>query len=306
MRIARDRYLQKLIRCRKDGQIKIITGIRRCGKSILLNEIYRDYLISDGVAEQQIITLALDSDVNIQYRNPITLGQYLREQTKDTQKDYYILLDEIQMVQSVPNPYLPKGTDGEITFVDVLLGLKNKQNLDVYVTCSNSKILSSDVLTTFRDRGEEIHVCPLTYDEFYSAYKGDKRYAWREYMTYGGMPFILQRETQADKVKYLKDLFELTYIKDVIERNKLRADKEVLDELLNFIASAVGSLTNPTRLADTFDSVKHVKIKNESISKYLDCFIDSYILDKALRYDIKGKAYINTTDEILFHRHRSS
>ncbi len=300
MRIARDRYLQKLIRCRKDGQIKIITGIRRCGKSVLLNEIYRDYLISEGVDQDQIIFLALDNDINIQYRDPIALGQHIRGQTKDAHKDYYVLLDEIQMVKAVPNPYLPDDADEKITFVDVLLGLKNQPNIDVYVTGSNSKMLSSDVLTTFRGRGEEIHVCPLTYDEFYSAYQGDKRNAWREYMTYGGMPFVLQRESPSDKSKYLKDLFELTYIKDVIERNKLRADKEVLDELLNFIASSVGSLTNPTRLSNTFDSVKHVKIKNESISKYLDCFIESYILEKSMRYDIKGKAYINTPLKYYF------
>lgn len=300
MKIARDRYLRKLIKSRNNGLIKIITGIRRCGKSILLNQLFRDYLLKDGIPLEQIIALELDSDINMKYRNPIELGSYIRNIASDPSKDYYVLLDEIQMVDPVPNPYLPGNSDAKITFVDVLLGLKSAPNIDVYVTGSNSKMLSSDILTTFKDRGEEIHISPLTYDEFYPAFQGEKRYAWREYMTYGGMPMILQKDTHEDKIKYLKDLFSLTYITDVIVRNKLRTNMEVLDELLNFIASAVGSLTNPTRLANTFETVKHVKIKNESISKYLDCFIDAYILGKALRYDIKGKAYINTPLKYYF------
>ncbi len=298
--IARDRYLQKLINSRNNGQIKIITGIRRCGKSILLNELYREYLIHSGVMPDQIIALELDNDINMQYRNPLELGKYIRERCSEASKDYYILLDEIQMVKAVPNPYLPNDTNGDITFVDVLLGLKSKPNLDVYVTGSNSNMLSSDILTTFRDRGEEIHVNPLTYDEFYSAYPSEKRHAWREFMTYGGMPLVLQKKSHEEKAKYLKDLFSLTYIRDVIERNNLKADVEVLDELLNFIASAVGSLTNPSRLANTFQSVKHINIKNTSIAKYLDCFIDAFILSKSLRYDIKGKSYINTPLKYYF------
>ncbi len=300
MIIARNRYLQKLINSRKNGQIKIITGIRRCGKSILLNELYREYLIHDGVMPDQIIALELDNDVNMRYRNPLELGKYIRERCSEASKDYYILLDEIQMVKAVPNPYLPNDSDSNITFIDVLLGLKSKPNLDVYVTGSNSKMLSSDILTTFRDRGEEIHVNPLTYDEFYAAYPNEKRYAWREFMNYGGMPLVLQKKSHEEKAKYLKDLFSLTYMKDVVERNKLKADIEVLDELLNFVASAVGSLTNPSRLANTFQSVKHINIKNSSISKYLDCFIDAFILSKSLRYDIKGKSYINTPLKYYF------
>lgn len=300
MRIERKRNLQRLIDSRQDGQIKIITGIRRCGKSYLLGVLYREYLLQDGVQPEQIISLELDNDFNARYRNPLELGKYLREMVSDTTKVYYILLDEIQMVETIRNPYLPIETDSKITFVDVLLGLKNLPNVDVYVTGSNSKMLSSDVATAFRDRGEEIHITPLTYDEFYAAYPMEKRLAWREFITYGGMPMVLQKRNHEEKAKYLQDLFKLTYLRDVIERNRLRADTELLDELLNVVASAVGSLTNPTRLANTFQSVKGLKIKNETISAYLDCFIDAYIIAKAYRYDIKGRSYIDTPLKYYF------
>ena len=300
MRIERKRYLQRLVNSRKNGQIKIITGVRRCGKSYLLGVLYRDYLLQDGILPEQIITLELDNDINARYRNPLELGTYLREKVADTGTDYYILLDEIQMVESIDNPYLPKESGSKITFVDVLLGLRSLSNVDVYVTGSNSKMLSSDVATAFRDRGEEIHITPLTYDEFYAAYHNDKRNAWREFMTYGGMPYVLYKNTHEEKSKYLQDLFRLTYIKDVIERNKLRANVEVLDELLNVVASAVGSLSNPTRLSNTFKSVKGLKVKNETISSYLDCFIDAYIISKSYRYDIKGRSYIDTPLKYYF------
>lgn len=300
MRIERKRNLQRLINSRKNGQIKIVTGVRRCGKSYLLGVLYREYLLQEGILPEQIITLELDNDMNARYRNPLELGTYLRGIVSNTGKEYYILLDEIQMVEAIDNPYLPKSTGSKITFVDVLLGLKSLPNVDVYVTGSNSKMLSSDVATAFRDRGEEIHITPLTYDEFYAAYPKDKRYAWREFMTYGGMPYVLYKNTHEEKSKYLQDLFRLTYIKDVIERNRLRANVEILDELLNVVASAVGSLSNPTRLANTFQSVKGVKIKNETISSYLDCFIDAYILGKSYRYDIKGRSYIDTPLKYYF------
>ena len=300
MRVERKRYLQRLVNSRKNGQIKIITGVRRCGKSYLLGVLYRDYLLQDGILPEQIITLELDNDINARYRNPLELGTYLREKVADTGTDYYIMLDEIQMVEPIDNPYLPKESGSKITFVDVLLGLKSLSNVDVYVTGSNSKMLSSDVATAFRDRGEEIHITPLTYDEFYAAYNNDKRNAWREFMTYGGMPYVLYKNTHEEKSKYLQDLFRLTYIKDVIERNKLRTNVEVLDELLNVVASAVGSLSNPTRLSNTFKSVKGLKVKNETISSYLDCFIDAYIISKSYRYDIKGRSYIDTPLKYYF------
>lgn len=300
MRIERKRNLQRLINSRQNGQIKIITGVRRCGKSYLLGVLYRDYLLQDGVLPEQIISIELDNDINIRYRNPLELGNYIRDRVSDKKTDYYILLDEIQMVESIDNPFLPKGSGAKITFVDVLLGLKSLPNVDVYVTGSNSKMLSSDVATAFRDRGEQIHITPLTYEEFYVAYPNDKRYAWREFMTYGGMPFVLHKNTHEEKSKYLQDLFRLTYIKDVIERNRLRANVEVIDELLNVVASSVGSLSNPSRLSNTFQSVKGLKIKNETISSYLDCFIDAYILSKAYRYDIKGRSYIDTPLKYYF------
>ena len=198
MRIERKRNLQRLINSRKNGQIKIITGIRRCGKSYLLGVLYRDYLLQEGIIPEQIITLELDNDANARYRNPMELGTYLRQMVGDTSKDYYILLDEIQMVEAIDNPYLPKESDSKITFVDVLLGLKNLPNVDVYITGSNSKMLSSDVATAFRDRGEEIHITPLTYDEFYAAYPKEKRFAWREFVAYGGMPLVMQTSTHED------------------------------------------------------------------------------------------------------------
>lgn len=300
MRIERKRNLQRLINSRQNGQIKIITGVRRCGKSYLLGVLYRDYLLQDGVLPEQIISIELDNDINIRYRNPLELGNYIRDRVSDKKTDYYILLDEIQMVESIDNPFLPKGSGAKITFVDVLLGLKSLPNVDVYVTGSNSKMLSSDVATAFRDRGEQIHITPLTYEEFYAAYPNDKRYAWREFMTYGGMPFVLHKNTHEEKSKYLQDLFRLTYIKDVIERNRLRANVEVIYELLNVVASSVGSLSNPSRLSNTFQSVKGLKIKNETISSYLDCFIDAYILSKAYRYDIKGRSYIDTPLKYYF------
>ena len=300
MKIERKRHLQRLINSRKNGQIKIITGIRRCGKSYLLNVLYREYLLQEGIKPEQIIAIELDNDAAIRLRNPLELSAHLRQAVQDTNTEYYIMLDEIQMVETIDNPYLPKETGAKISFVDVLLGLKTLPNVDVYVTGSNSKMLSSEVATTFRDRGEEIHITPLTYEEFYEAYPNEKRYAWREFMTYGGMPFVLHKNSHEEKAKYLQDLFRLTYIKDVIDRNNLRTKTEVLDELLNVVSSSVGSLTNPTRIANTFQSVKGVNIKNETISSYLDYFIDAYILRKSHRYNIKGRSYIDTPLKYYF------
>lgn len=297
MKIARDRYLERLIRLRDNGQIKIITGIRRCGKSFMLNTIYRDYLLQDGVRKDCIIMLDLDDNMNARYRNPIELSDYLRSLVKKDSRRYYILIDEIQNVKPVPNPYLPSE---KIGFVDVLNGLKNLSNVDVCVTGSNSKMLSTDIATEFRGRGDIVSLAPLTYNEFYAAYLGEKRFAWREFLTYGGMPRVLSIESHEDKAQYLADLYRLIYIKDVIERNRLKADEAVLDELLNVISSAVGSLTNPTKIADTFLTIKKTKLKNETISRYLDCFIDAFVLYKAFRYDIKGRAYIGTPLKYYF------
>lgn len=300
MNIKRDRYMSQLIAKKGDGMIKIITGIRRCGKSYLLNVLFRQHLLEEGVEPQSIVMLALDEDINAKYRNPIELGKFIREVCADTSRFFYVLLDEIQKVDSIQNPYLPDNPNEKIGFVDVLLGLKRLPNVDLYVTGSNSKMLSVDILTEFKDRGEEIRVNPLTFDEFMPAYQGDSRLAWTEFMMYGGMPFVMSKKGHAEKSAYLKGLFERTYITDVIERNKLKADKDVLEDILNYLASSVGSLTNATKLENTFKSEKHINIAHNTISNYIDCFIDAFILRRAERYDIKGRKYIGAQQKYFF------
>ena len=299
MIIKRDRYLQKLIAKKDNGLIKIITGIRRCGKSFLLFNLYHEYLNSVGIDDVHIIELALDEAMNARYRNPMELDTYIRSKVKDSSQRYYIFIDEIQMTVSIPNPYI-NDKSARIGFVDVLLGLMKIRNADIYVTGSNSRMLSSDIMTEFRGRGDEIRVSPLTYGEFYSAFEGDKRHAWREYYTYGGMPLILSQKSHEEKSKYLKDLFAKTYVTDVLEHNRIANDQSVLEDLLNVVSSSVGSLTNPTKLSNTFKSVKHTQISSNTISKYLDFFIDAFIMRKAQRYDIKGKRYINSLMKYYF------
>lgn len=291
--IKRDKYLNKIISKQNNGLIKVITGVRRSGKSYLLNLIYKNYLLDHGVNENNIIMLALDEDINIKYRNPILLGEYIREKIINKDEQYYIFLDEIQKVENIQNPYIDN-KESLITFVDVLLGLMKIPNCDIYVTGSNSKMLSSDILTEFRDRGDEIRVYPLSFKEFYDYKKIDKSDAYREYITYGGLPLAILKDNHEDKSKYLKDLFNKTYLKDVLERNGIKNNQEEIDELLNIISSSMGSLTNPLKLSNTFKSVRKINITSQTISKYLDYFIDAFILDKVYRYDIKGKKYINT------------
>lgn len=291
--IKRDKYLNKIISKQNNGLIKVITGVRRSGKSYLLNYIYKNYLLDHGVNENNIIMLALDEDINIKYRNPILLGEYIREKIINKDEQYYIFLDEIQKVENIQNPYIDN-KESLITFVDVLLGLMKIPNCDIYVTGSNSKMLSSDILTEFRDRGDEIRIYPLSFKEFYDYKKIDKSDAYREYITYGGLPLAILKDNHEDKSKYLKDLFNKTYLKDVLERNDIKNNQEEIDELLNIISSSMGSLTNPLKLSNTFKSVRKINITSQTISKYLDYFIDAFILDKVYRYDIKGKKYINT------------
>ena len=296
--IERNRYLNQLISKKENGLIKVITGIRRCGKSYLLFDIYHQYLNSIGVDDAHIIELALDNDENIQYRNPLKLGEYIRSLLVDKDQTYYIFLDEIQKVKTVKNPYLDDA-DETVGFVDVLLGLMKKKNADVYVTGSNSKMLSSDILTEFRGRGDEIRVHPLSFSEFCGAYNGDKRDAWREYYTYGGMPFLCALADHRAKAQYLSGLFENIYLSDILERHGIRS-KSVLDDILDVISSSVGSLTNPTRIADTFASVRQMRISSDSVSRYLDYFIDAFMLSKAQRYDIKGRKYIGSPQKYYF------
>ena len=300
MVIKRERYLKQIIEKKRDGMIKIVTGIRRCGKSYLMNVLFRQHLLEEGVDERDIVMLALDEDVNIRYRNPLELGKYIRELCADQSRYFYVLLDEIQKVDSIQNPYLPDNPKEKIGFVDVLLGLKNLPNVDLYVTGSNSRMLSKDILTEFKDRGEEIRVNPLTFDEFMSAYQGDSRMAWTQFMMYGGMPFVLSKKEHAGKAAYLKGLFERTYVSDVIERNNLKGDKEVLEDLLNILASSVGSLTNTTKLENTFKSEMGVNISHNTIAAYIDTFIDAFIIKKVARYDIKGRKYIGAQQKYFY------
>lgn len=289
----RAEYLNKLLAKKDNGRIKIITGLRRSGKSVLLFNIYRDYLLADGVSEDQIITVALDVLENARYRNPIELDRYIRERMVDSQKQYYIFIDEIQFVAEIQNPYVDNA-DAKITFIDVVLGFMQMKNADVYVTGSNSRMLSSDILTQFRDRGDEIRVYPLSFAEFYDGYEGDKRGAWQDYYTYGGMPMTTSLQLHEEKSQYLSSLFEQTYIKDVLERNKIKNDEEVLDILLDILASGVGSLTNPSKLSNTFKSDRQIRISAETIDRYIGYFEDSFLLKKAARYDVKGRKYIGT------------
>ena len=299
MELERKEYLQKLIGKKDNGRVKIITGIRRCGKSYLLFELYTSYLRESGIAEDQIIGLALDEAINAKYRNPMELDKYIRERIQDQSKRYYILIEEIQFVAEIQNPYIDDPS-AKITFIDVVLGLMKIKNADVYITGSNSKMLSSDILTQFRDRGDEIRVYPLSFAEFYEVYEGDKHNAWADYYTYGGMPVTLTLSSHEEKSRYLQDLFTRTYLKDVVERHAIQNDTEILEDLLNIVASSIGSLTNPTKLANTFETVKHVKISSKTIDKYLGYFADAFLISKAERYDVKGKKYISTPVKYYF------
>lgn len=299
MRIERKEYLEQLIRKKQNGMVKVITGIRRSGKSYLLKEIYREYLLANGISEEQIIILDLDEIGNARYRNPFEMDAYIRSKISDSSKMFYVFIDEIQKSSEVVNPYT-NDLNEPITFVDTILGLQKLKNVDIYVTGSNSKMLSSDVLTMFRGRGDEIRIRPLSYSEFYNAYPDDKRHAWRDYWTYGGMPYVLSLNSHKEKSDYLQGLFSKIYLKDVLERNNVKNDALVLEELLNYLSSSIGSLTNPTNLARTFASEKNIRISNYTIDKYIGYFEDSFLVEKAERYDVKGRKYISTPLKYYF------
>lgn len=302
MRIKRDFYLQQLIDKKDNGRVKIITGIRRCGKSYLLFKLYKEHLLSVGVKENQIIAIALDDMDNLKYRNPFYLHDYIKGKTQNTTKDknkkHYVFIDEIQLSETVKNPYI-ENSEKNITFVDTVLGLMKVDNLDIYVTGSNSKMLSKDVLTHFRDRGDEIHVHPLSFSEIYSLYE-NKSQAFNDYVVFGGMPYIFSLNKDEQKSKYLKDLFEETYIKDIIERNNIQNDTEELEVLLDFVSSAIGSLTNPYKLSRRFLSEKHVSVSHTTISKYLNYFEEAYVLYRTNRYNVKGSRYFSTPLKYYF------
>ena len=283
MEIRRDIYLNRLISKRHNGLIKVVTGIRRCGKSYLLFNLFREYLVNEGVTENHIIEIAFDSFENKMYRDPEVLFPYLMEKISDDGM-YYVLLDEVQMLDD---------------FESVLNSLGRKQNVDVYVTGSNAKFLSKDIITEFRGRGDEVHMYPLTFGEFMSVYDGDRQQGFRDYVLFGGIPLVLGFETADQKSDFLKSLFEETYISDITGRNNIR-NKAELEELLNILSSAIGSLTNPSKLSATFKSVKNKTISKETIIKYIDYLKDSFLIDSAIRYDIKGKKYINTPSKYYF------
>lgn len=299
MVIERKHYLDKLISKRENGMIKVITGIRRCGKSFLLFELFHSYLVASGMAEANIIELALDEIKNARYQNPFELDKYIRDATADKNQKYCVFIDEIQKVYEIQNPYVDL-PDAKLGFADVLLGLMKLKNVDLYVTGSNSRMLSSDILTDFRGRGDEIRVNPLTFAEFCSAFEGNRQSAWKEYYSYGGMPFVMSLKTHEEKSRYLKDLFSKTYLSDVLEHNRITHGQKVLEELLNIVSSSIGSLTNPSKLANTFESVKRINISSGTVSRYLDYFVDAFILYKVYRYDIKGKKYIDTPLKYYF------
>lgn len=283
MEIKRDRYLNLLISKKHNGLIKVITGMRRCGKSYLLFTLFKDYLLSEGIEESHIIEIAFDAYENKQYRDPDVLYPYLKEQIKDDGM-YYVLLDEVQLL-------------GE--FEAILNSLARMKNVDVYVTGSNARFLSKDVITEFRGRGDEVHMYPLSFAEFMSVYPGTKQDGWNEYMLYGGLPLVLSFTTPDQKIAFLKSLFEETYISDIVGRHNIR-NKAELEELLNILSSAIGSLTNPEKLSATFRSVKNKKISSATIRKYIDYLCDSFLIDSAVRYDVKGKKYIDTPVKYYF------
>lgn len=284
MIIQRKKYLDMLISGEGNNLVKIVTGVRRCGKSFLLFKLFRNYLTEKGVDEQHIIELSLDDLRNKKLRNPETLLEYIDSHLLNDKKTTYIILDEVQLVQD---------------FVEVLLSLLHTPFVDVYVSGSNSKFLSKDVVTEFRGRGDEIRVFPLSFSEFYSAVGGDKSEVWKEYYTYGGLPQILEFDSEKKKSDYLKNLYELTYMKDVQERNHLR-NADGLFKVVQMLASCIGSPTNPKRISDTFKTVEKKAVTDKTILNYIECLKDAFLIEEALRYDVKGRKYIGTETKYYF------
>ena len=283
--IKRDEYLRRLIDKRENGLIKVITGIRRCGKSFLLFNLFYDYLIESGVREEQIISIALDDDTYVKYRNPDELSKYIRE--KITGKDmYYILIDEVQYAITSDELKNPEN----IRLYNVLNGLMRLRNVDIYVTGSNSKMLTKDVLTAFRGRGDEVKIYPVSFKEYYSFVGGDKSDAYEEYALYGGMPLIFSKNSDSEKMAYLQNLFTEVYFKDIIERYEI-ALPDVLSELTDDLCSSVGSLTNANKISKTLQSVRNISVSSTTVSNYLNYLTESFLFSNAKRYDVKGKKY---------------
>lgn len=283
--IKRDYYLKQIIDKNENGLIKVITGIRRCGKSFLLFNLFYDYLVNNGISKDNIITIALDDDLYIKYRNPDELSKYIREKIVNDDM-YYVLIDEVQY--AISKEELRNSED--IKLYNVLNGLMRLRNVDIYVTCSNSKMLTKDVLTAFRGRSDEIKMYPLTFKEYYNFVGGDKAEVYEEYALYGGMPLVLNKKTDVEKVNYLKNLFSEVYFKDIIERYSIELP-EVLNELTDDLCSSIGSLTNANKIANTLNSIKNTKVSSKTIASYLDYLMESFLFNNAKRYDVKGKKY---------------
>lgn len=296
MEIRRDRYLNRLIDRMHNGMVKVVTGIRRCGKTYLLFNLFGDYLRSEGVDDDHIIEVALDVEESVALRDPAALSAYLRSRIANGREQYYVFLDEAQYAisrEELKNPDVPPRLYG------VLNGLLRMRNVDVYVTGSNSKLLSHDVMTEFRGRGDEVRVRPLSFSEFMQGFDGDRYQGWAEYTVYGGMPLALSMHTDEQKARYLERLFEETYLKDVVERYEIRKRDE-LDDLVNVLASGIGTLTNPSKLENTFKSVLHSKISSNTISSYIGYLEDAFVIEEARRYDVKGRGYIGSPLKYYF------
>lgn len=287
MLIKRNRYLDQLIKKQWNGRIKVLTGIRRCGKSTILFELFLDYLIRQGIDKRNIVLLALDDDANSQYRDPDEMSKYIRSRCDDPEEKYYVLIDEIQYAISKTELH---NSDKPVRIYSVLNGLLHMKNVDVYVTGSNSKLLSKDVSTEFRGRGDSIHVYPLSFSEYYEASDLDKMDAFDEFSMYGGMPYLFSLHTDEEKYNYLNDLFEEIYFKDIEERYSIMLPG-VLRELTSSLCSSIGSLTNASKISRAVNSVKKTKTDSETISQYLNYLTDSFLFSKAERYDVKGKRY---------------
>lgn len=295
--IKRDFYLKRLIHNIFSGEIKVITGIRRCGKSVLLFELFYDYLLGQGVREEQILKIELDQRRYYKYRNPIILCEYVESVVqKQKEEKFYLFVDEVQLTTKV----IDEENGGiEVTIYDMLNELKAYKNLDVYVTGSNSKGLSKDIATEFRGRATQIHVFPLSFEEYYSHVGGDERKALEHYMIYGGMPRVLALEDEREKKEYLSSLYRELYIKDIVERNKIERE-DILEDILNFLASQISSLTNPTNIANAIASMKHEKVNPALVSNYVQHVIDSFLVEMAKRYDVKGKTYFNYPNKYYY------
>ena len=294
MEIKRDSYLNRIISFMWDGQVKVITGIRRCGKSYLLKNIFKKYLIENKTDEKHILTFELDLAKDIRYRNPLELAEFARNAVEGKKDNYYLFIDEIQMSDEVANPYNPAGK--AITFYDALNDLNSLPNLDIYVTGSNSKMLSSDILTEFRGRSDEIRVHPLSFAEYYSAVGGDKEEAFENYAFFGGMPLILSRSDDTAKMNYLKSLFSEVYLKDIVERKKIKRE-DVLSAALDLLCSSVGSLTNPNNIANALNSKQKLAGENtvapNTVKSYIGYLSDAYLFEECRRFDVKGKDYFD-------------